>query len=93
MGKLKNLNFSRPARVFHFFRSFFNETWLYTSASNHWTKWPDMIEARHAHGCSSFLLNGNQILAVSPGGTANQKSMEFLDLARENPKWIHGTFL
>ena len=51
-----------------------------------------MNEARHAHGCSSFLLNGNQILAVSPGGSANQKSMEFLDLAQENSKWIHGIF-
>ena len=50
-----------------------------------------MIEYRLVHGCSSFRLNGNQILAVSPGVT-NEKSVEFLDLAQENPQWIQGTF-
>ena len=50
-----------------------------------------MIEARDSHGCSSFWLNGNQILVVSPGDT-NKETVEFLELAQENPQWIQGTF-
>ena len=52
-----------------------------------------MIEARDSHGCASFWLKGNQILVVSPGpGVTNEKTVEFLDLAQENPQWISGTF-
>ena len=50
-----------------------------------------MIEARDYHGCSSFNLNGNQVLAVAADNT-NKKTVEFLDLEQENPQWIQGTF-
>ena len=51
-----------------------------------------MIEARGSHGCSSFWLNGNQILVVSPGYT-NGQTVEFLVLSQENPQWISGPSL
>ena len=89
MGKLKSELIK--LEIHFIFCSDLKETWFY-STSNNWTQGPDMIEYRLVHGCSSFRLNGNQILAVSPGVT-NEKSVEFLDLAQENPKWMHGTFL
>ena len=73
-----------------FVNSSLKETWFYSVIANNWTKGPDMIEFREDHGCSSFWLNGNQFLAVSPGIT-NEKSVEFLDFKQENPKWMHGT--
>ena len=51
-----------------------------------------MIEARDSHGCASFWFKGNQILAVSPSPTTG-KTVEFLELAQENPQWISGTYI
>ena len=51
-----------------------------------------MIQERHSHGCSSFWLQGNQILVVSPD-SSGVKTVEFLDLAQENPQWIQGSIL
>ena len=78
--------------TFHYyFSNAYKETWSYSTTTNSWTKGPDMIEGRGYHGCSSFWLNGNQILVVSPGFTGGN-TVEFLDLAQENPQWIQGTF-
>ena len=88
--KKKNARFFQDLKCNFIFRSSLKETWFY-SVSTNWTKGPDMIEARDSHGCASFWFKGNQILAVSPSPTTG-KTVEFLDLAQENPQWISGTF-
>ena len=50
-----------------------------------------MLEARYRHACSSFWLNGEQIIVVSPGVGSSPKATEFLNLHQDNPQWIHGT--
>ena len=67
---------------FQYFCSAHKETWIY-SATHNWTHCPDMIQARYYHAYSSFLLNGNQILAVSPGFDGG-KTVELLKLQQEN---------
>ena len=52
-----------------------------------------MIDERRSFGCASFWLsNGEEIIAVSPGGTggSSSKATEFLNLYQENPQWIQG---
>ena len=67
------------------------QTWFYNA--NGWTRGPDMIESRERHGCSSFWLNGVEIIAVSPGYGSSGTSIEFLNLNQENPQWIQGASL
>ena len=56
-----------------------------------------MIWDREGHACSSFWLNGDQIVVVSPGrhryGTPDNAT-EFLNLNQdqEYPYWIRGAF-
>jgi len=51
-----------------------------------------MISGREYHKCAVFWLNGDQIIAVSPGYPFAGKATEFLNLSQENPQWIQGTF-
>ena len=68
------------------------QTWFYNTFSN-WTRGPNMIEGRERHGCSSFWLDGEQIIAVSPGYGSSGTGIEFLNLNQENPQWIKGKYL
>ena len=52
-----------------------------------------MIESRERHGCSSFWLNGVEIIAVSPGYGSSGTGIEFLNLNQENPQWIQGNYI
>ena len=53
-----------------------------------------MIQERADHACSSFWLNGNQILVVSPGLPKHGKTdVEFLNLQEEDPQWIEGMYI
>ena len=49
-----------------------------------------MNQERFLHGCSSFWLNGNQTVVVSPGYPNKGLSVEFLNLQENNPQWILG---
>ena len=53
-----------------------------------------MIQERADHACSSFWLNGNQILVVSPGLPKDGRTdVEFLNLQEEDPQWIEGMYI
>ena len=49
-----------------------------------------MLQERFDHGCSSFWLNENQIVVVSPGYPNEGKSVEFLNLQQKPLQWISG---
>ena len=49
-----------------------------------------MSQERYQHGCSSFWLNGTQIVVVPPGRPNGGKSVEFLNLQQKPPQWISG---
>ena len=50
-----------------------------------------MTNARYHHGCSTFWLNGEQIITVSSGlSVGSSKTVEFLNLNNEIIQWISG---
>ena len=51
-----------------------------------------MIEPRYRHACTSFWLNGEHVIMVTPGYPSSSNATEFLNLNQENPQWIPGTF-
>ena len=69
-------------------------TSFFQARSSNWTAGPTMIQKRASHACSSFWLNGNQILVVSPGVPGMTRTdVEFLNLHQENPQWIEGMYI
>ena len=66
------------------------QTWWFYSTLNEWNAGPEMLQERNDHGCSSFWLNGTQIVVVSPGEPNFGKSIEFLNLQQEPLQWILG---
>ena len=65
------------------------DTWYFSINNETWARGPDMDEARWWHACSSFVFN-TTVYAIVAGGFEGSKTVEFLDLSLEIPKWIPG---